>query len=101
MSKMTVLIIQANDVTAETMQKIAEEIGYRLQCLGEQKETPKPQAPVTLVASPMPLRELEIDAIRLALEVHNGNREATAKALGIGERTLYRKIKGYKLDARK
>lgn len=42
-----------------------------------------------------PLEELEKEAIRRALIRFNGNRREAAKALGIGERTLYRKITKY------
>ena len=41
------------------------------------------------------LNELEKTAIRRTLEMVEGNRELAAKMLGIGERTLYRKIKEY------
>ncbi|MBN2210177.1 MAG: sigma-54-dependent Fis family transcriptional regulator [Sedimentisphaerales bacterium] len=43
------------------------------------------------------LDELEKTAIRRTLELVKGNREQAAKMLGIGERTLYRKIKEYNL----
>ncbi len=43
------------------------------------------------------LQEMEIDLIKQALSENNGNRRKTAEALGIGERTLYRKIKEYNL----
>ncbi|MCB2213694.1 sigma-54 dependent transcriptional regulator [bacterium] len=43
------------------------------------------------------LDEIEREQIRLALEEFNGNRRKAAKSLGIGERTLYRKIKEYDL----
>ena len=36
-------------------------------------------------------------AIRETLKLTGGNREQTAKMLGIGERTLYRKLKEYGL----
>ncbi len=45
----------------------------------------------------MNLDQIEKQAIRNALQVHAGNREAAAKMLGIGERTLYRKLKEYGL----
>ncbi len=47
--------------------------------------------------SNMNLDQIEKQAIRNALQVHAGNREAAAKMLGIGERTLYRKLKEYGL----
>src|SRR5262249_39926508 len=43
------------------------------------------------------LAEVERDLIRENLKAFGGNRERTAKVLGIGERTLYRKIKEYEL----
>jgi two-component system response regulator HydG len=43
------------------------------------------------------LDELEKKAIEETLAKTKGNREKTAKILGIGERTLYRKIKEYNL----
>ena len=44
-----------------------------------------------------PLSEIEGMFIAETLEFTNGNREEAAGLLGIGERTLYRKIKEYKL----
>ena len=44
-----------------------------------------------------PLEEVEKYYIARALELTDGRREETAKMLGIGERTLYRKIKEYDL----
>jgi two-component system response regulator HydG len=46
----------------------------------------------------IPLEQLEKEAIRKTLQMVNGNREQAAKILGIGERTLYRKIKEYDLN---
>jgi DNA-binding NtrC family response regulator len=43
------------------------------------------------------LDQLEKRAIRETLKLTGGNREQTAKLLGIGERTLYRKLKEYGL----
>ena len=45
----------------------------------------------------MSLDQLEKHAIRNALQVTAGNREKAAKMLGIGERTLYRKLNEYGL----
>jgi len=45
----------------------------------------------------MSLDQIEKQAIRKALTLNHGNREQTARMLGIGERTLYRKLKEYGL----
>ena len=47
--------------------------------------------------APVPLKELEKRAIGEALTKFDGNKRKTALALGINERTLYRKIKEYGL----
>jgi two-component system response regulator HydG len=44
-----------------------------------------------------PLQEIERLFVAETLRVAGGNREEAAKMLGIGERTLYRKIKEYGL----
>lgn len=43
------------------------------------------------------LTDMEKETIRQALTKNNGNRKVTAQALGLSERTLYRKIKEYNL----
>jgi two-component system response regulator HydG len=43
------------------------------------------------------LDRLEKEAIRQTLAMTGGNREQTAQLLGIGERTLYRKLREYGL----
>jgi two-component system response regulator HydG len=45
-----------------------------------------------------PLAEVERFYMEQALELTDGNREEAAKLLGIGERTLYRKIQEWKKD---
>lgn len=45
----------------------------------------------------VPLEQIEKQAIQQTLDLCNGNREQAAKMLGMGERTLYRKIKEYGL----
>ena len=42
--------------------------------------------------------EIEEAAIRTVLEETDGNRRMAAERLGIGERTLYRKIQKYDLE---
>lgn len=52
---------------------------------------------VTTEERPSNLTHLEIETIKEALKKTNGNRRKAAGILGIGERTLYRKIKQYGL----
>jgi DNA-binding NtrC family response regulator len=46
----------------------------------------------------MTMQDLEREAIALALRQVDGNRRRAAQLLGIGERTLYRKIKEYGIE---
>jgi two-component system response regulator HydG len=46
----------------------------------------------------MTMEQIEREAIRNTLKATEGNRERTAKMLGMGERTLYRKLKEYGLN---
>jgi DNA-binding NtrC family response regulator len=46
----------------------------------------------------MTMAEVERAAIEAALREHRGNRRRAAEVLGIGERTLYRKLKAYGLE---
>ena len=50
------------------------------------------------VEESLSLVDKEMELIRKALEKHNGKRKFAAEDLGISERTLYRKIKEYKID---
>jgi two-component system response regulator HydG len=44
------------------------------------------------------MAEIEREVIQQSLRANDGNRERTSKMLGIGERTLYRKLKEYGLS---
>ena len=46
----------------------------------------------------MTMADVEKAAIEAALREYRGNRRKAAEVLGIGERTLYRKIKAYRLE---
>lgn len=50
------------------------------------------------VAAGTPIKQIERDLIETTLKKVNGNRKKAAKLLGIGERTLYRKMKKYGLS---
>ena len=57
-----------------------------------------PSAGVVVYRPGMTMDELERAAILAALRDEGGNRRRAAEVLGIGERTLYRKIKQYGLE---
>ena len=61
--------------------------------------SPRGQAPNnTVTVQPgMSMADIERRVIEAALRETRGNRRKTAQMLGIGERTLYRKIKEYRL----
>jgi len=63
--------------------------------ISQRRQLPGPTAPASLAG--VSLNELEKKAISDTLARTEGNREQAAKILGIGERTLYRKIKEYNL----
>jgi DNA-binding NtrC family response regulator len=60
------------------------------------------EPPLVVTDDPMAhlrtMEDWEREAIRRALERHQGHREKAARELRIGERTIYRKIKDYGLD---
>jgi DNA-binding NtrC family response regulator len=53
--------------------------------------------PVAHEGAVQPLRDVEKDYILAVLEINGGNQTRTAKQLGIGSATLYRKLKRYGL----
>ena len=61
----------------------------------------KGPVPVTLTITPgMTMAEIEKAAITAALAETRGNRRKAAELLGIGERTMYRKLRDYGIPAR-
>jgi DNA-binding NtrC family response regulator len=59
---------------------------------------PETMAESVIYRTGMTMADMERAAIEAALRESAGNRRRAAEMLGIGERTLYRKIKAYKLD---
>lgn len=59
--------------------------------------SPQPLAPIIYKAG-MTMSDVERAAIDAALRETRGNRRKAAETLGIGERTLYRKLKEYAID---
>jgi DNA-binding NtrC family response regulator len=54
--------------------------------------------PAIAIGPEMTMADIEREAIALALQDSDGNRRKAAERLGIGERTLYRKLKEYGLE---
>lgn len=80
----------------QNMVVVAE--GDRIEARHLPPELADRQAPADFdVPAGMSLDQIEKQAIRNALSLNKGNREATAKMLNIGQRTLYRKLKEYGL----
>jgi transcriptional regulator of acetoin/glycerol metabolism len=63
--------------------------------IGPRDESPPPN--VVSIAPGTKMTEVERAVIEAALKETRGNRRRAAELLGIGERTLYRKIKEYRL----
>ena len=60
---------------------------------------PSAEPPGPVIYKPgMTMSEVERAAIDAALRQTHGNRRKAAENLGIGERTLYRKLKEYAID---
>lgn len=64
----------------------------------EEEEKDDVQETAEYVEEAMSLQEMEREMIIKALERHDGKRKQAASDLNISERTLYRKIKEYKLE---
>ncbi|MEX0712315.1 MAG: sigma-54 dependent transcriptional regulator, partial [Pirellulales bacterium] len=73
----------------------ADDLPRELAGDGEAGSEPPPAAMSNLVGKP--LTDIERLFVAETLKLTGGNREEAASMLGIGERTLYRKIKEYKL----
>jgi transcriptional regulator with PAS, ATPase and Fis domain len=70
----------------------------RIEELQESEAASEPEPGVIVYEPGMTMDDLERLAIQAALRHNDGNRRKAAKELGIGERTLYRKIQKYELD---
>ena len=60
--------------------------------------TPGPNGGQVIYKAGMTMSDVERAAIDAALRETRGNRRKAAETLGIGERTLYRKLKEYAID---
>ena len=66
---------------------------------GEPDDLPEEEERVVVYRPGMTIEDMEREAISAALQEVGGNRRKAAQLLGIGERTLYRKISKYELEA--
>ena len=58
-----------------------------------------PDGTTIAIGPEMTMADIEREAIAMALRESDGNRRKAAERLGIGERTLYRKLKEFGIDA--
>ena len=88
--------VQVIDVTDTHPVAEVEVHGIEGDGMGATGHRPQASGPI-LYRSGMSMAEVERAAIEAALREHEGNRRKAAEVLGIGERTLYRKLKAYGL----
>ncbi|KPK85001.1 MAG: hypothetical protein AMJ81_04375 [Phycisphaerae bacterium SM23_33] len=82
----------------ENMVVLAGEGKLTVEDLPAEIRGPRGEAPARVTAlAGVSISEAEKELIRNTLKMVGGNRQQAARILGIGERTLYRKIKGYGL----
>ncbi|MCX6234913.1 MAG: sigma-54 dependent transcriptional regulator [Bacteroidetes bacterium] len=110
--KRLVIDILRNEGSAKSLQEdnaqIIKQLIHELEPVGNDIEEmrihhedhdqyPEPIQHPEVLEESLSLQKKEVDLIRRALDKYRGKRKNAAKELGISERTLYRKIKEYKL----
>src|SRR5256884_97899 len=98
------LKMQLEDLRGRIQERPSERVevievggGSRLPEPDPLEATPEPDQPV-IYKPGMSMSDVERAAIDAALRETHGNRRKAAETLGIGERTLYRKLKEYAID---
>ena len=84
----------------EPMAPAAEAPRRIVEIAPEAYETPSESAPGPKDSPRKTLEEQEVEIVRNALARHDGNRKKVAEELGLSERTLYRWIDKYHLEAK-
>ena len=74
------------------------DLGHHAQVTDVLSDAEEDGAQPVLYKSGMTMADVEKATIEAALKEYQGNRRRAAEVLGIGERTLYRKIKAYHLE---
>ena len=86
------------DISAAAVTAVINSIQHRRQMNGAMSSAPVTRLRAHTSHQAVPtLNDLEVEHISRLLQQHDGNRRKVAAALGIGERTLYRKLKRYHL----
>jgi DNA-binding NtrC family response regulator len=89
---------QRHEVQVIEVSDPAASVPLRVAPIGPDVEEAEPEPePVVLYRSGMTMAEIERAAIETVLKEHDGNRRKAAQLLGIGERTLYRKLKEFEI----
>ncbi|HTI65006.1 MAG TPA: sigma-54 dependent transcriptional regulator [Gemmatimonadaceae bacterium] len=83
------------DVHPHVTAPLTSSTGPAVAAIEPRDQAPPPNA--ATITPGMTMADIERTAIELALRETHGNRRRAAEMLGIGERTLYRKIKEYRM----
>lgn len=89
-----VMHVQAHPGLTDMLPALRRELILLIQTIRTEGQAGPPVAGKTL-------DQIEKDAVVWALARNNGNREAAAKELGMGERTLYRKLHDWRMVGKK
>ena len=91
LKKITFDIIQNRGISTESTEVLKNVSENEMTIISDNNEN------IIDIQEPISLAEQERNLIKKSLEKHNGKRKLSAAELGISERTLYRKIKEFKL----
>lgn len=92
LKKITFDIIQNRGISTESTEVLKNVSENEMTIISDNNEN------IIDIQEPISLAEQEKNLIKKSLEKHNGKRKLSAAELGISERTLYRKIKEFKLQ---
>ena len=92
LKKITFDIIQNRGISTESTEVLKNVSENEMTIISDNNEN------IIDIQEPISLVEQERNLIKKSLEKHNGKRKLSAAELGISERTLYRKIKEFKLQ---
>lgn len=92
-----VVLKSSNQEVITRFQLLAQELKVEFTVQPEESNVVQLQQPQTKTLT---VADAEKDLILKALELNNGNMSKTAKNLGIGRATLYRKLKSYNIEVK-